>query len=263
LRYERPTEAHARRFGQPALQLAHRAQLARQPDFADEYGVVRQRTVRHTRCERGDHCQVRSRLRDADASDDVHEHVELAERQASPLLEHREQQREPLAVHPGRYALRSTVARLRAQCLDLHEPRPRAAGCRVSRSGAEPASLRACRARPARHCAGGSSTRTRPCAPTRSTPVSATLPQGFFVARSTRWSRLPVPSKYSTVSTMCSSVFGPATVPPLVTCPTRKTAAPLSFAYRCRRAAHSRTCPTFPGVPSMSSVKTDCIESTN
>ena len=51
---------------------------------------------------------------------------------------------------------------------------------------------------------------------------------------------------------MCSSVFGPAMPPPLVTCPTTNTAVPLSLAKRMRRAAHSRTWPTLPGAPSRS-----------
>ena len=86
----------------------------------------------------------------------------------------------------------------------------------------------------------------------RNTPISSTLPKRFFVARRMRWSSVLSPSKYSTVSTMCSSVFGPAMPPPFVTCPTTNTAVPLSFAKRIRRAAHSRTWPTLPGAPSRS-----------
>jgi hypothetical protein len=39
---------------------------------------------------------------------------------------------------------------------------------------------------------------------------------------------------------MCSSVFGPAMPPPLVTWPTTNTAMPVSLANRIRRPAHSR-----------------------
>ena len=61
---------------------------------------------------------------------------------------------------------------------------------------------------------------------------------------------------------MCSSVLGPAMPPPFVTCPTTKTAVPLSFAKRISRAAHSRTWPTLPGAPSRSCVNTVWMEST-
>ena len=61
---------------------------------------------------------------------------------------------------------------------------------------------------------------------------------------------------------MCSSVFGPATAPPLVTWPTRNTATPASFAKRWSRAAHSRTWPTLPGAPSRSGEYTVWMEST-
>ena len=55
------------------------------------------------------------------------------------------------------------------------------------------------------------------------------------------------PSKYSTVSTMCSSTRGPASAPSLVTWPTKTMATPLVLARRVSCAAHSRTCDTEPG----------------
>ena len=55
------------------------------------------------------------------------------------------------------------------------------------------------------------------------------------------------PSKYSTVSTMCSSTRGPASVPSLVTWPTSTIAVPLALAMRVSCAAHSRTWATEPG----------------
>ena len=69
------------------------------------------------------------------------------------------------------------------------------------------------------------------------------------------------PSKYSTVSTMCSSVLGPAIPPPLVTWPTTTTAVPLSLAKRMSWPEHSRTWPTLPGALSSDSVYTVWIES--
>ena len=117
-------------------------------------------------------------------------------------------------------------------------------------------------ARSPRKSALGFSTGINPSCVMRKTPISSTEPNRFLVARSTRWSAVFSPSKYSTVSTMCSSVLGPAMPPPLVTCPTTKTAVPLSLAKRMSRAAHSRTCPTLPGAPSRSPVKHVWMEST-
>ena len=57
-------------------------------------------------------------------------------------------------------------------------------------------------------------------------------PKRFFIARRMRYWWLRSPSKLSTVSTICSSTRGPAIVPSLVTCPTRISAVPRSFAKR-------------------------------
>src|SRR5258708_4701055 len=62
---------------------------------------------------------------------------------------------------------------------------------------------------------------------------------------------------------MCSSVLGPAMPPPLVTCPTKRTPGPASFATRMSRAAHSGPGPRSPGAPSSSPVYVVWIESTN
>ena len=85
------------------------------------------------------------------------------------------------------------------------------------------------------------------------TPISLAAPKRFFTERSTR-KRLPVSlSKYSTVSTMCSSTRGPAICPSLVTWPTSSTAVPPAFAKRTSSAVHSRSCETAPGAASMRS----------
>ena len=61
---------------------------------------------------------------------------------------------------------------------------------------------------------------------------------------------------------MCSSMRGPAMAPSLVTCPTRNTPHPLSFASRMSCAAHSRTWDTLPGALAMSGRYMVCMEST-
>src|SRR6476661_9898011 len=65
-----------------------------------------------------------------------------------------------------------------------------------------------------------------------------------------------------TASTRCSSVFGPAIEPSLVTCPTRMTAMPSPLARSIRRSVASRTWPTLPAAPSSSSIVAVWIEST-
>jgi hypothetical protein len=61
---------------------------------------------------------------------------------------------------------------------------------------------------------------------------------------------------------MCSSVFGPASVPSFVTCPTSTTGTPFSLANAWSRVAAVRTWPTDPAGPSSSSLVNVWIEST-
>ena len=62
------------------------------------------------------------------------------------------------------------------------------------------------------------------------------------------------PSNWSTTSTMCSRIFGPAIVPSLVMWPMRKIDVPVDLAYLSSVAAHSRICETLPAEESISSV---------
>ena len=94
------------------------------------------------------------------------------------------------------------------------------------------------------------------------TPTSSVDPYRFFVARSRRSPPVRSPSTDSTTSTRCSRVFGPASVPSLVTCPTSTTGTPSDFASSMSRSAASRTWPTLPAGPSSSSDTTVCTEST-
>ena len=60
-------------------------------------------------------------------------------------------------------------------------------------------------------------TSTSPPSTISKTPISLVEPNRFFTARSTRYEWWRSPSKYSTVSTRCSSTRGPARAPSLVT----------------------------------------------
>ncbi|MNY61795.1 hypothetical protein D3C86_1985170 [compost metagenome] len=81
-----------------------------------------------------------------------------------------------------------------------------------------------------RKIADGLETSFKPLSVIPNTPSSLTAPKRFFTARNKRNRPSDSPSKYSTVSTMCSSTRGPANAPSLVTCPTRKIAVPLCLA---------------------------------
>ena len=98
-----------------------------------------------------------------------------------------------------------------------------------------------------RKIALGLATPFRPFSVIANTPISLTAPKRFLIARTRRKLLCVSPSKYSTVSTMCSSTRGPASAPSFVTWPTSTMAVPLLLAMRVSCAAHSRTCATEPG----------------
>src|SRR5438034_5319936 len=100
-----------------------------------------------------------------------------------------------------------------------------------------------------------------PSSPMAKTPISSAEPKRFLVARSKRSSWRRSPSRYSTVSTICSRTLGPAIEPSFVTCPTRKTGTLISLASRMSLAADSRTWVTLPALPSNPASVTVWIES--
>jgi hypothetical protein len=65
-----------------------------------------------------------------------------------------------------------------------------------------------------------------------------TLQYLFFTPLSSRYSDLSLPSRCSTVSTMCSNTLGPAMSPLLVTWPMRSTAVPGSSEQRVERRSN-------------------------
>ena len=94
------------------------------------------------------------------------------------------------------------------------------------------------------------------------TPSSLVEPNRFFSDRRSRSPSCRSPSKYSTVSTMCSRTLGPARAPSLVTWPTRNTGTPVSLAKRVNLADEPRIWVTLPGDEGASSVNMVWIEST-
>ena len=87
-------------------------------------------------------------------------------------------------------------------------------------------------------------------------------PKRFLYARTMRYSPDWSPSKYSTVSTRCSSSRGPAIAPSLVTWPTTNVAQPVRFANSISTCVQSRICETLPANDSTSGSHIVWIEST-
>ena len=85
------------------------------------------------------------------------------------------------------------------------------------------------------------------------TPISLVEPNRFFTARSSRYEACRSPSKYRTVSTICSSTRGPATTPSFVTCPTIKIAIFSRLASCISTLVASRTWLTLPAPELISS----------
>ena len=77
-------------------------------------------------------------------------------------------------------------------------------------------------------------------------PISLVDPKRFLTARKIRKLWCFSPSKYKTVSTICSSIRGPAIEPSFVTWPTIKMAMPLVLAIFSNSAVVSRTWLTLP-----------------
>ncbi len=73
------------------------------------------------------------------------------------------------------------------------------------------------------------------------TPISLVEPNLFFTARKIRYIENLSPSKYNTVSTICSKTRGPASVPSLVTCPIIKIEVPVVLANCVSIPEHSLT----------------------
>ena len=84
-------EAEGRRFPEPELDPAHRADLAGQADLAQHERVPRDGPIHVARRGRDDDAEVRGRLGHPAAPGDVDEHVLARERHAAELLEHREE----------------------------------------------------------------------------------------------------------------------------------------------------------------------------
>ena len=147
-RHERAAEAVLLRLDQPLLAERHGPDLARQPDLAEHDEILRHGTLAQARHDGERDGQVCGRLADAQAADDVREHV-ARRRTRTPQCRcsTASSRPKPLAVEalrqpPRRLSLRSIDERLH---LDEHRPRALA---RHERHAAR---------RPARHGAPGKS----------------------------------------------------------------------------------------------------------
>ncbi|OQC28362.1 MAG: hypothetical protein BWX71_00878 [Deltaproteobacteria bacterium ADurb.Bin072] len=109
--------------------------------------------------------------------------------------------------------------------------------------------------------AEGSFTSWSPVCFISKTPISPDVPKRFLDVLTIRYAPVSSPSNDSTVSTICSSILGPATSPSLVTCPTMNTVTPLALAISMRTPAQWRICDTLPGGAPTDSEYTDWMES--
>ena len=182
---------------------------------------VRDRPVAQARQHREHRGQVGRGLADAHAAHDVDEHV-LARRWrcrragAAPRAAARAGS---TRIRPRRAAATCPGASSTSACTSTSSGRlpSRATVTTLPGTGVS------CRDR---KIADGLRTSFRPCSAIANTPISFAAPKRFLTARTTR-KRLPGSlSKYSTVSTMCSRMRGPAISPSLVTCPMMSTAVP-------------------------------------
>src|SRR5690242_13979661 len=126
LRDDRAREAEALRLLQPCRDALHAAQLAAEPELADEYRARIGRLVATRRRERHRDREIRRGFADAQAADEVDVDVVLAEPDARALGEDREEHREPLRVGAVHRAPRQAERRRRHESLHFHEQWSRA-----------------------------------------------------------------------------------------------------------------------------------------
>src|SRR5260363_352127 len=187
------------------------------------------------------HRKIGGRLGDFNAAHRMQKHILIETGNACMPVYFRQQQCEPVLLKPDREPARIGHMRGIDQGLNFDQQRTRAS-CVTSTHD------------PGTACgwcdkksADGLDTPRRPRSVIAKTPSSLTAPKRFLNARTSREVECDSPSKYRTVSTICSSTRGPARLPSLVTCPTMMIVTQDCLASRVSCAAHSRTCATDPG----------------
>ena len=198
------------------------------------------------------HGEIGRRLVDRHAARDVHEHIVGRQVQAGALVEHGEQQRQPVRDR-GRWPCGAhcrTSPRSRA-------PAPRRGSAASLRSCTAPTSPGTFAGRSARNSCDGFGTGSQARAGHLEHAQLARPRRTGSSRRARRDARdAAAPSKYSTVSTTCSSTFGPARLPSFVTWPTRIVGRFRPFAVNSRSVAACRTWPTLPGADGIFSENT-------
>ena len=114
---------------------------------------------------------------------------------------------------------------------------------------------------PERSISEGFSTSLRPSFSMQKTPISFVEPCLFLTALKILYEVWLSPSKYNTVSTMCSKTFGPAIAPSLLTWPIIKVVISSDFASFKSAFVHSLTWETLPGIEEDSGLLMVWIES--
>ena len=104
--------------------MGHAAYFAGKAHLAHGHQLVGNGPVPVGGGHRQDHRQVRSRLVQPQAADDVDVSVEKAQLHAAPLFRHRQQKRRPVKVEAIRRPPGDVKGRFGHQCLDLRQYRP-------------------------------------------------------------------------------------------------------------------------------------------
>ena len=175
-------EAEARGLGEAPLGLRDLTDLTAEPDLAERRPSRRAAGAgRDCAGDRERDREVDARLGDAHAAGDAGVHVGAADRDAGPLLEHREEQRE---ARRRRARTRRGAAPASPRTRPVPAPRRATAGCpRATGATTEPGTSGR---RSARNSADASGTSASPSPRISNTPSSLVAPNRCFTARRKR-----------------------------------------------------------------------------
>ena len=125
-RNDAASESQPRDLRQALIQMTHRSDLSGQTDFANCCQITANRQILVTRRDRKDDRQIRCRLVQTQAADDVDVCIAARQRKSRTLFQHSQQQHRAVVVDAIGVAPRAAVARRRDQRLHLSKHRARA-----------------------------------------------------------------------------------------------------------------------------------------
>src|SRR3982751_1037457 len=137
LRHVSSGHSHLRRFAEAPLRLRHWPDLAAESHLAEKDRRARHGAIVDTRCQRACYREISRGLLHSHPAHDVEKYVELRKGETSPLVQYGEKERQTTAVETSAHPLRSSIAGLGCESLDLdqyragalHQSGDCAAGC--------------------------------------------------------------------------------------------------------------------------------------